>query len=113
MRGYVPERGDLVWLSVSPHAGREEAGQRPGLVLSPGRYNGRGGLALVCPITSRVKRYPFEVRIDATGAALSGVLLVDHLRSLDWQARKPEYAGRAPAPVMEEVLARLRPLLEP
>ena len=109
---YEPERGDLVWISFSPHAGRERAGRRPGLVLSPGRYNGRIGLALVCPITSRIKRYPFEVRIDGA-AGISGAILVDHLRSLDWQVRKAEYAGKAPTQVLEEVLARLRPLLEP
>jgi mRNA interferase MazF len=108
----VPERGDLVWTSFSPHAGREQAGRRPGLILSPSRYNGRGGLAFVCPITSRVKGYPFEVRIDGA-AGISGVVLVDHLRSLDWQARKAEYAGKAPGPVLEEVIAKFRPLLEP
>ena len=111
MRRYVPERGDLVWISFSPHAGRKQAGRRPGLILSPSKYNGRGGLALACPITSRIKGYPFEVRIDGAGD-ISGVVLVDHLRSLDWQVRKTEYAGKAPAPVLQEVIARLRPLLE-
>jgi mRNA interferase MazF len=112
VRRYVPERGDLVWISFSPHAGREQAGRRPGLVLSPSRYNGRSRLALACPITRRVKGYPFEVRIDGAGG-ISGAVPVDHLRSLDWQARKAEYAGKAPAPVLQEVFARLRPLLEP
>ena len=60
---FVPERGDVVWLSFSPQAGREQAGRRAGLVLSPGRYNARAGLALVCPVTGQVKGYPFEVRL--------------------------------------------------
>lgn len=111
MRRYVPERGDLVWLSFSPHAGREQAGRRPGLVLSSSRYNGRIGLALVCPITSRIKGYPFEVRIDGANG-ISGAILVDHLRSLDWQVRRAEYAGKAPAQMLEEVLVKLWPLLE-
>jgi mRNA interferase MazF len=111
VRRYVPERGDLVWISFSPHAGREQAGRRPGLVLSPERYNGRIRLALVCPITSRVKGYPFEVRIDGEGG-IAGAVLVDHLRSLDWRVRRAEYAGKAPTQVLEEVLGKLRPLFE-
>ena len=62
--GYVPERGDVIWLSFSPQAGREQAGRRPGIVLSPARYNGRVGLALTCPVTSHVKGYPFEVPLE-------------------------------------------------
>ena len=106
----VPERGDLVWLSFSPHAGREQAGRRPALVLTPGAFNDRVGLAFVLPITSRVKGYPFEVALRG-GGDVSGVVLVDQLRSLDWRARKAEPAGKAPAAVMSEVLAKLRPLL--
>ena len=105
----APERGDLVWLSFSPQAGREQAGRRPALVLTPGAFNGRVGLAFVCPVTSRVKGYPFEVALRAGGIA--GVVLVDQLRSLDWRARQAEPAGKAPAAVMTEVLAKLQPLL--
>ena len=108
-RAAAPERGDLVWLSFSPQAGREQAGRRPALVLTPGAFNDRVGLAFVCPITSRVKGYPFEVGLGAGG--ISGVVLVDQLRSLDWRARQAEPAGKAPAAVMTEVLAKLRPLL--
>jgi mRNA interferase MazF len=106
----TPERGDVVWLSFSPQAGREQAGRRPALVLTPIAFNRRVGLAFVCPITSRVKGYPFEVALRGTGD-VSGVVLVDQLRSLDWRARRAEPAGRAPTAVMADVMARLRPLL--
>jgi mRNA interferase MazF len=110
-RGKAPERGDVVWLSFSPQAGSEQAGRRPALVLTPAPFNGRIGLALVCPVTSRVKGYPFEVALRSVGN-ISGVVLVDQLRSLDWRARRAEPAGKAPASVMAEVLAKLWPLLE-
>ena len=109
-RGAAPERGEVVWLSFSLQAGREQAGRRPALVLSPAPFNSRIGLAFVCPVTSRVKGYPFEVTLRGAGD-VSGVVLVDQLRSLDWRARCAELAGRAPATVMAEVMARLRPLL--
>ncbi|MGH6905444.1 MAG: endoribonuclease MazF [Geminicoccaceae bacterium] len=108
-RSAAPERGDVVWLSFSPQAGREQAGRRPALVLTPAQFNRRVGLALVCPVTSRIKGYPFEVALQ--GVDVSGVVLVDQLRSLDWRARRAEPAGKAPASVMTEVLAKLRPLL--
>jgi mRNA interferase MazF len=108
-RGPIPERGDVVWLSFSPQAGRERAGRRPALVLTPAAFNDRVGLAFVCPVTSRIKGYPFEVALR--GGDVSGVVLVDQLRSLDWRARRAEPAGKAPASVMTEVLAKLRPLL--
>ncbi len=109
-RAYVPDAGDLVWLSFDPQAGHEQSGRRPALVLSPAPYNEKSGLALVCPITSRVKGYPFEVSLPQ-GSKLSGVVLADQLRSLDWRARRAERAGRAPREVMSEVLARLGALL--
>jgi mRNA interferase MazF len=107
---YIPDRGDLIWLSFDPQAGREQAGRRPALVLSPSLYNGRTRLALVCPITSQVKGYPFEVQLPP-GLPVSGVVLADHLRSIDWQARRADPAGIAPPAVVDEVLARLAPLL--
>jgi mRNA interferase MazF len=105
----VPERGDVVWLAFSPQAGREQAGRRPALVLTPASFNGRTGLAFVCPITSRVKGYPFEVMLRA--GDISGVALVDQLRSLDWRARRAEPAGAAQAAAMAEVVAKLWALL--
>ena len=109
--GAAPARGDVVWLSFSPQAGREQAGRRPALVLTPAPFNSRVGLAFVCPVTSRVKGYPFEVDLRG-GDQVTGVILVDQLRSLDWRARRAEPAGKAPAHVIAEVLAKLRPLLE-
>jgi mRNA interferase MazF len=107
---YVPQRGDLIWLSFDPQAGREQAGRRPALVLSPSIYNRRASLALLCPVTTRVKGYPFEVALPA-GLPLSGVILADHVKSADWVARSAEFAAKAPAGVLEEVTAKLRPLL--
>lgn len=109
-RAFVPERGDVVWLSFSPQRGREQAGRRAALVLSPRRYNERVGLALVCSITSRIKGYPFEVQIRDVGP-VAGAILVDHVRSLDRRARRAEPAGRTPPDVLDEIVARLRPLI--
>jgi len=86
---YVPERGDLVWLTFNPQAGHKQAGRRPAVVLSPKAYNGKVGLALFCPITSQVKGYPFEVRLPE-GLPVSGSILADQVKSLDWQARQIE-----------------------
>ncbi len=87
---YVPDRGDAVWITFDPQAGHEQAGRRPALVLSPSAYNGRVGLLLACPITNRVKGYPFEVALP-DGLAVSGVVLADQIKSLDWRARKASY----------------------
>lgn len=89
---------------------RSSGREQPALVLSPGRYNERVGLALVCPITSRIKGYPFEVPIRGV-AGIASAVLVDHLRSLDWRARQAELAGQVPPDVLGEVVARLRPLI--
>ena len=107
---YVPDRGHLVWLWFTPQAGREQAGRRPGLILSPAAYNARAGLAIVCPITSQVKGYPFEVALPP-GLSLTGVVLADHVRSADWQARRADFAGLAPPETVRDVVAKLRPLV--
>jgi mRNA interferase MazF len=109
-REYVPDVGDLVWFSFSPQAGREQAGRRPGVVLSPRSYNSSARLCIVCPVTSQAKAYPFEVPLPAD-AAIPGVVLADHVRSADWQVRNAEYAGVVPAAVLDEVRAKLQPLL--
>ena len=109
--GYVPDRGDLIWLRFTPQAGHEQAGRRPALVLSPRGYNAKAGLALVCPITSRVKGYPFEVPLPS-GLAVVGVVLADQVRSLDWRARAAERIARAPDEVVEETIGKLLALLE-
>jgi mRNA interferase MazF len=106
----VPEGGDLIWLTFDPQAGREQAGRRPALVLSPKIYNVRSGLALACPITSQLKGYPFEVAIPA-GHDLTGVILADHVKSVDWRARRAERIAHCAPEVLDEVRARLAPLL--
>lgn len=95
---YVPERGDAVWITLDPQAGHEQAGRRPALVLSPSAYNGRVGLALLCPITSQVKGYPFEVPLPA-GLPVAGVVGADQVKSLDWRARKATRIGAIPEEV--------------
>ena len=111
-RNRVPERGDVVWLQFSPQAGAEQSGQRPALVISPGPYNRKVGLALMCPITSRVKGYPFEVQLPA-GLEAGGVILCDQIRSLDWRARHATRLGTVPDAVLQEVTARVLTLVDP
>jgi mRNA interferase MazF len=107
---YVPERGDAVWISLDPQAGHEQAGRRPALVLSPSAYNGRVGLALMCPITNQAKGYPFEVPLPE-GLAVTGVVGSDQVKSLDWQVRKASRIGAVPEEVVAEVVRRLQTLL--
>jgi mRNA interferase MazF len=106
----VPDAGDLVWFSFSPQAGREQAGRRPALVLSPRFYNSKAGLCVVCPVTNQSKGYPFEVHLPR-GLAVEGVVLSDHVKSADWQVRNADYVGSAPSEVLDEVRAKLGPLL--
>jgi len=110
MAVFVPDAGDLVWLTFDPQAGHEQAGRRPALVLSPRSYNQKSGLALVCPVTNQVKGYPFEIPVPP-GCGVSGAILADHLKSLDWRARQGAKIGRIPPSTLDEVLARLAPLL--
>jgi mRNA interferase MazF len=109
---YVPDRGDIVWINFDPRTGHEQSGQRPALILSPVVYNRRAKLALVCPITSQVKGYPFEVVLPDK-LDVSGVILSDHIRSVDWLARNAVYVCKVPENVLEEVLAKLDTLLNP
>ena len=108
--GCVPDTGDVVWLTFDPQAGHEQSGRRPALVLSPKIYNARSGLALACPITNQAKGYPFEVAVPA-GSGATGVILADHLKSIDWKARRAERLGRCTDEVLQEVRAKLAPLL--
>ena len=107
---YIPERGDIIWLTFNPRAGREQAGRRPALVLSPAAYNGKVGLAILCPITSQIKGYPFEVLIPPK-MKISGVILSDQIKSLDWKARQAELICRLPESALNEVLQKLLTLL--
>ena len=108
---HVPRRGDLVWLTFQLQAGHEQSGRRPALVVSPAAYNSRVGLALMCPVTTQIKGYPFEVPIPS-GVNVQGVVLADQLKSLDWQAREVEYIHCVPRSTMSEVIAKIRVLGE-
>ena len=108
----VPDRGDIVWISMDPRAGHEQTGRRPAIVLSPAAYNGKVGLALMCPITSQVKGYPFEVELP-DGLPVSGAVLSDQTKSLDWRARGAEIACAVPQACVREVLERLGTLIKP
>ena len=108
----IPERGDVVWLEFNPQAGSKQAGHRPALVISPKSYNRKVGLALVCPITSRVKGYPFEVELPH-GLETKGAILCDQVKSLDWRARRATRLGSVPDAVMHEVTARILALVDP
>lgn len=106
MSAYSPRRGDVVWVSFNPQAGHEQAGHRPALVISPEAYNRKVGLALLCPITSQAKGYPFEVSLPG-GLKASGVVLADQVKSLDWKARGVKLVCAVPDGVTREVMAKL------
>jgi len=107
---YIPRRGDLVWISLNPQAGHEQAGRRPAIVLSPEAYNARVGLALFCPLTTRIKGYPWEVPIPE-GLPISGAVLSDQVRSLDWRARSVVKIAVLPSPIVAEIIGKLGTLL--
>lgn len=107
---YVPARGDVVWVDLNPRTGREQAGRRPALVVSPARYNGTVGLAIMCPITAKVKGYPFEVVLPGD-LAVSGAVLSDQVKSLDWRERGADLACRLPKETVREVLGKLGTLV--
>ena len=102
---YIPDRGDCIWLNFTPQAGHEQAGKRPAIVVSPKSYNKKTGLFIVCPITSKVKGYPFEVSIRE--GKLSGVILSDQIKSLDWRARKAKYIQKANKEIICEMIDKI------
>ena len=106
---YVPERGDIVWLNFNPQAGHEQQGLRPALVISPKIYNKKTNLALCCPITSNEKGYPFEVQVK--GKKIDGVILSDHLKNLDWKARKVKFIEKAADQVLDECIEKITTLI--
>jgi len=110
-REYVPERGDTVWITLSPQTGHEQAGRRPAVILSPRSYNEKVGLAILCPITNQVKGYPFEVLIPA-GLGVSGAVLSDQVKSLDWRVRNAEFICALPSKTMSQILEKLNTLLK-
>lgn len=107
---YVPERGDAVWLDFNPQTGHEQAGRRPAIVLSPSAYNRKVGLAIFCPITNQVKGYPFEVVIPP-GYQVTGAVLSDQLKNLDWKIRRAELISKLPSSITAEVLKKVGTLL--
>lgn len=107
---YIPDRGDLVWLQFDPQAGHEQAGHRPAVVLSPSAYNRKVGLALLCPVTSQVKGYPFEVLLPA-GIPIKGAILSDQLKSLDWRVRKARRVCKLPIAIVDDVLSKIHTLI--
>jgi mRNA interferase MazF len=108
---YVPARGDLVWLRFAPQVGHEQAGQRPAVIVSPAEYNRKVGLCLCCPITSRVKGYPFELELPQ-GLEVAGAVLCDQVKSVDWKARRARRIASLPAVAVREVQARILVLIQ-
>jgi mRNA interferase MazF len=109
---YVPSRGDLVWIDFDPQTGREQRGRRPALVLSPSIYNRKVELAILCPVTNQVKGYAWEVPIP-DGLGITGVILTDQLKSLDWKQRRTDFAATLPRGILDEVLDKLMALIDP
>ena len=107
---YCPEAGDFIWIDLDPTVGHEQSGRRPAIVLSPRSYNAAAGLCVFCPITSRVRNYPFEAMLP-DNAGLNGVVLADQPRSISWEKRPIRHAGRASAIVLTEVRERLAVVL--
>ena len=109
-KNYIPDQGDLVWLEFNPQAGHEQAGLRPALVVSPASYNGAVGLALICPITSKIKGYPFEVLLPKK-LKINGAILSDQIKSLDWRVRKAKFISKAPAEIVNEVIEKIHAII--
>jgi len=107
-RGYVPESGDIVWLNFTPHAGHEQSGHRPALVLSPAGYNDKTSLMICCPLTTQIKNYPFEVVLAGTP---SSAVLADQVKSLDWRSRKAKRKGSVSSEELGDVRAKIVALL--
>ena len=108
---YTPSRGDVVWLQFAPQAGHEQSGRRPAVIISPREYNQRVGLCLCCPITIQVKGYPFEVELPG-GLEITGAVLCDQVKSLDWKARHARLIGALPVRLVKEIQARILALVQ-
>ena len=106
---YIPGRGDVVWLNFDPGSGHEQKGKRPAIVVSPKEYNEKAGLALFCPITSKVKNYPFEVKIE--NKTINGVVLSDQIKSLDWETRKIAFIAKETTEKIGEIINKISVLL--
>ena len=106
---YIPEVGDIIWLEFDPQAGHEQAGHRPAVVLTPKAYNQATGLLICCPLTTKIKGYPFEVALD--DARVTGVALSDQIKSLDWESRNAEFKGKVSAQTLAQIKTKLKALL--
>ncbi|MCL4551509.1 MAG: endoribonuclease MazF [Bacteroidetes bacterium] len=107
---YIPDCGDIVWLSFNPQSGHEQSGRRPALVISPLAYNNKTDLAIFCPITSLVKGYPFEVKLP-DNLEIAGVILSDQIKNLDWKTREAEYICKLSKLLLTETLNKINALL--
>jgi len=107
--GYIPERGDIVWLNFNPGSGHEQKGKRPAVVISPKGYNEKVGLGLFCPITSKTKNYPFEVKIE--NEKINGVALADQIKSLDWKTREIEFIKKETSEKVNEIIDKISVLI--
>lgn len=107
---YIPERGDLVWLDFNPQRGHEQRGRRPALVISYRAYNEKIGLGIFCPITSKVKGYPFEVAISLR--KIKGAILSDQVKSLDWKERNIEFIERIDEKDLEDVVEKIEAIIK-
>ncbi len=109
-RVYVPARGDVLWINLSPQSGHEQSGRRPACVISPFEYNRKVGLAILCPITNQIKGYPFEV-ILPDGLPISGAILSDQVKNLDWKARDASFICHLPGNIIKVVMRKLETLI--
>jgi mRNA interferase MazF len=105
---YVPDAGDIVWIDFDPQAGHEQAKHRPAVVLSPANYNLKAGLMICCPTTTKIKGYPFEVKLSGQPAS---VALADQVKSFDWRARNARKKGNATSGELVEIRAKLKTLI--
>lgn len=110
VKSYIPEKGDIVEVNFDPQRGREQAGKRPAVIISPKIYNAKTGLAIMCPITSQKKGYPFEVDLSETQNC-KGVILADHVKNLDWKCRHAKLIEKISVSALQETLAKLNTLL--
>ncbi len=109
MTAYLPEAGDLVWINFDPRAGREQAKNRPALIITTSNFNSATGLLVACPIT-RTER-PWRTRVPLTGTATSGFVMVEQVKSLDWRARGAAFIEQVPGPLFEDVKSRIATML--
>ena len=109
-RAYVPDSGDVVWLEFDPQAGHEQAGHRPALVISPAKYNHKSGLMICCPMTTKIKAYPFEVVTSVDGVDCA--VLADQIKSLNWKTRRAKKKAKVPEDVLLQVRAKMKALLQ-